>query len=161
MIAPCSRCLHASRVTGFTLLELLVVLVIVGLAGMTVLLTGPGDGNVLTREANTLAARLARAREEAILTTRAVKVTITSDGYRFQRQNFGQWQPLRDGPFEPVSFRPPTTALLPPDAAQSGISFRFDPAGASSVLAVQLERQGERSRVAVSASGEITVDALP
>src|SRR3546814_12322448 len=83
---------RARACTGFTLVELMVVLVIVGLMGVAVVLTAPGDANTLAREADTLAARLLRAREEAILTTRPVQVVVDARGYSFERQSFGQWQ---------------------------------------------------------------------
>src|SRR3546814_2597749 len=65
---PASR-LRASAVVamrdcrGFTLVELMVVLVIVGLMGAAVVLTAPDDSRTLVREADTFAARLVRSEE--------------------------------------------------------------------------------------------------
>src|SRR3546814_1140364 len=76
---PASR-LRASAVVamrdcrGFTLVELMVVLVIVGLMGAAVVLTAPDDSRTLVREADTFPARLVHAGEEAILTPRVVQV---------------------------------------------------------------------------------------
>src|SRR3546814_6836215 len=73
---PASR-LRASAVVamrgcrGFTLVELMVVLVIVGLMGAAVVLTAPDDSRTLVREADTFAARLVHAGEEAIQIGRA------------------------------------------------------------------------------------------
>lgn len=142
---------------GFTLVELMVVLVIVGLMGVAVVLTAPGDANTLSREADTLAARLLRAQEEAILTTRTVQVVVDAHGYSFERQSFGQWQPLQEGPFEPVAWAEGTTALL--DGKREQVSFRFEPTGGSRETGVLLARHDRRLQVSVDAAGEVGVDA--
>lgn len=142
---------------GFTLVELMVVLVIVGLMGVAVLLTAPGDGETLVREADTLAARLVRAQEEAILTTRAVQVVVGAQGYEFARQSFGQWEPLDEGPFEPVAWTEGTTAVLEGDRKQ--VSFRFEPTGGGRLEHVVLARNDQRFRVSVDAAGEVEIDA--
>ena len=142
---------------GFTLVELMVVLVIVGLMGMAVVLTAPGDRDTLARDADTLAARLVHAQEEAILTTRAVQVVVDADGYRFSRQSLGKWQPLDDGPFAPVAWAEGTTAMLAGERGQ--VSFRFDPTGGGRAERVRLARNGRQFEVAVDAAGEVRVDA--
>jgi general secretion pathway protein H len=147
----------AARAAGFTLVELMVVLVILGLAGVAVVLTAPGEGRTLAREADALAARMVRAQEEAILTTRAVQVTVDAAGYAFARQDFGDWQPLDDGPFKPVAWRDGTSLAGDPEKQ---VSFRFDPTGGTRGGEVRLHRDGQAVRVAVDASGEVVVDGL-
>lgn len=152
-----TRLRTSARPRGFTLVELMVVLVIVGLMGVAVVLTAPGDGNTLSREADTLAARLVRAQEEAILTTRAVQVVVDARGYAFARQSFGQWQPLDEGPFEPEAWAEGTTAVL--DGDRERVSFRFEPTGGGREERVRLARNGQQLRVGVDAAGEVKVDA--
>src|SRR5690606_3938447 len=135
----------------------MVVLVIVGLMGVAVVLTAPGDADSLSREADTLAARLVRAQEEAILTTRAVQVVVDASGYRFQRQSFGQWQPLDEGPFQPVAWIEETTAVL--DGKREQVRFRFEPTGGGREEEVRLARNDQQLRVSVDAAGEVKVDA--
>ncbi|NLB58425.1 MAG: prepilin-type N-terminal cleavage/methylation domain-containing protein, partial [Gammaproteobacteria bacterium] len=67
---------------GFTLVELMVVLAVVGLLGAVVLLTAPSPDAALRRDAETLATRLAQAQQEAILSTRALRVQADGAGYR-------------------------------------------------------------------------------
>jgi len=145
------------RPAGFTLVELMVVLVIIGLAGAAVMLSAPDDANALAHEADTLAARLVRAQEEAIMANRAVQVTVTARGYAFARQDFGQWQPLDDGPFEPVAWAEGTTATPGPGREQA--SFRFQPTGDGGAGCVVLARNGRRLQVAVDDAGKVSVDA--
>ncbi|MGY0798242.1 GspH/FimT family pseudopilin [Lysobacter sp. A286] len=151
----CSRL--PARLRGFTLVELMVVLVIVGLMGVAVVLTAPGDAGTLAREADTLAARLVRAQEEAIMTTRAVQVVVDARGYAFARQNFGQWEPLDEGAFGPVAWADGTVAMLDGDREQ--VSFRFEPTGGGREEQVRLARNGQQLRVGVDAAGEVKVDA--
>lgn len=149
------------RVSGFTLVELMVVLFVVGLAGAAVVLAAPGSGDRLTHEADALAARLVRAREEAVLGNRAVQVRVTEAGYDFARQDFDAWRPLHEGPFGPVRFGDDVHARMPDATQQAQISFRFDPAGGGQAQDVVLERLDRRVRIALDDGGEVSVDALP
>ena len=158
MVAPVPRLSspRVSRIDGFTLVELMVVLVIVGLMGTAVLLSvPPGDG--VARQADTFASRLVRAQEEAVLGMRAVQVTVDADGYRFARRDFGHWQPMRERPFAPVAW---TDGVLPRLREADGqVSFRFEPAGAGPAAEVVLADVDAGLRVAVDAAGVVRIDA--
>jgi len=150
----------AGACSGFTLVELLVVLVIIGLAGAAVVLTAPGDGDALAREADILAARLLRAREEAVLAGRGVQVRVTASGYDYMRQDFDAWRPLRDGPFRPARFAEGTRAQVSASGPQAHVTFYFDPIGGNHPQAVVLEHLERRTRIAIDATGEVSVDAV-
>ncbi len=85
---------------GFTLLELMVVLVIVGIVLTFVTLSVGGDrrGEQLDREARRLAALLELASEEAVLKSRQLAVRFERDGYLFLRLQGGQWLALAEDP---------------------------------------------------------------
>lgn len=146
------------RSRGFTLVELMVVLVIIGLAGTAVALTLP-TRDELPREAERLAARLVHAQEEAILGTRAVQITIDATGYRFARQRFDHWEPLQERPFQPVQWRGDIHPVLSANAGEQ-LSLRFEPTGGSREAAIVLANGRQRMQLAVDAAGKVTVDAL-
>src|SRR2546423_15601809 len=72
---------------GFTLVELMVVLVIIGLATAAVILTMPERGGSLFAEAERFAARTKAARDNAILDSRAATVQIGQGGYEVTRRS--------------------------------------------------------------------------
>lgn len=80
---------------GVTLVEVLVVVVLVGVAAGAVALGlgSAGPGPDLGVEARLLAARMARASEEAVLTGRAAAIVWTEDAYRFVAEEDGGWTP--------------------------------------------------------------------
>lgn len=140
---------------GFTLVELLVVLALAGLLGAAVLLTVPGDGHGFTREAERLATRLVRARQEAILGTRSVVVTTDRAGHAVERHGPEGWVPLHAAPFEPVRWEDGTA----PVPADMPVRFRFDPTGAAEPAALVLVRGDTRIGITLDAHGEVEVDA--
>src|SRR4051812_49220290 len=72
---------------GFTLVELMVVLVIIGLASAAVILGMPERGGSLAAEAERFAARAKAARDNAILDSRAATVAIGPSGYDVTRRS--------------------------------------------------------------------------
>jgi len=149
------RCL--ARPAGFTLVELMVVLVILGLAGVAVVLTAPGGGRQLALDADGFAAHLVRAQEEAVLTNRPVQVSADADGYAFARQDLGEWLPLHEGPFQPVAWSDGTVPTLPTGEAR--VSFRFDPTGGGRAARIQLRGDDGAVEVSVDDAGGVAVDA--
>jgi general secretion pathway protein H len=88
------------RVSGFTLLEVLVVLVIIGIiTAMAVVSTGVlGGDHQMDEEAQRLQAILAQAREESMLDGRDVGLRVDRQGYDFLRYNgrVAAWEPVVD-----------------------------------------------------------------
>ena len=137
---------------GLTLVELMIVLVILGLAGAAVVMTLPDTTPSLDREAEVFAARLVRAREEAILTNRTVEVTADGEGYAFRIRRPGERVALETPPFEPVRWAEGA-------AAQAPTLFVFDPTGAAEPADLALSRAEDRALVSVDAAGEVTFHA--
>src|SRR5205085_3162206 len=80
---------------GFTLIELMVVLVIIGLAAAAVMLALPEAGGSLAGEADRFAARARAARDTAILESRAVALQVGRGGYEVARRESGVWRTER------------------------------------------------------------------
>lgn len=91
---------------GFTLLEVLVIIVIIAVLATAVSVKiSPDSRQLLREEAVRLAALLGHARDEAITTGGALAWQSTADGYRFvQRAPDRTWQPItRDTALRPRS----------------------------------------------------------
>lgn len=84
---------------GYTLIEILVVLVIAGVLASAALLRIGGDSasSRVDRESERLQTRLVALCERALLTGRPHGVRATSEGYDFWRLADGDWRPLPDG----------------------------------------------------------------
>jgi len=81
---------------GFTLIEILVVVVILAVVSVAVLLsTGAiGGERQLGHEANRFQALLSYACEQAELTGREIGISINREGYRFSRLEHNDWVPI-------------------------------------------------------------------
>lgn len=140
---------------GFTLVELVVVIFIVGVLAAGVVIAIPDPRGRLSDEAETFAARTVAARDLAIVEGRPVAVRITARGYAFDRRQSGQWVPLSDKPFRSQPWKDGTSALV----GQGGmLRTSFDATGQpSGPAAVVLTRSGEQVRVTIAADGGVRV----
>lgn len=139
------------RRRGFTLVELLATLAIVGLAAGAVVLTLPDPRPPLAVEAERLGARLSRAREEAVLVNRPVAVDADADGYAFSNFDGARWSPLAEGPFRREAWAEGTTT-----AAAARVV--FDPTGSAEPARIELRRDGRTATVTVDGAGEVSLD---
>jgi general secretion pathway protein H len=99
---------------GFTLIEILVVIVLIAIAATLVTVKmQPDDRALLREEAIRLAALLTQARDEAVMTGSSIGWRGANDSYRFYKRNEERlWQAVeRDEVFHPRAL-PPEVRLL-------------------------------------------------
>lgn len=135
------RATHRAWARGFTLLELLVVLVIAGiLLGMVVLNAMPGERQALQTEAQRIALLLQLARDEAIVRNRPIAFEADSTRYRFLIRDDNKWQPigqddlLREREFRRVPVALSITPAAAADANPLRIVFGREPVDKPFVL---------------------------
>lgn len=128
----------------------MVTLVVIGLAAGAVLLTAPDPRPTVAEEAERLAARLVRGREEAILSNRPVVVTTDARGYRFATLRDGDWAPL-PAPFRDWAWG---EGVVAGGAARRLV---LDPTGGAEPGDWTLTRDGRSLSVHIDAGGVVTV----
>ena len=139
---------------GFTLVELLMVVAIIGLAAGAIVLSVPDPRPSVAEDAERFAARLSRAREESILSNRPVAVEATAVGYGFSVFDGAAWSPLVEGPFGPETWTGGTT-VQPSDAPVRAV---FDPTGVAEPMTLTLTREHNSRTVTVDGAGEVSLD---
>ncbi len=126
---------------GFTLIEIMVVIVIAAVLMSAVALSFPPVGDKLLKEnADRFSALISLAQDEAILQSTELAVEITPDGYSFYRNNDNAWAAFSDPPF--------SKRKLP-----SEISTKMYLDGISIDLK---DRENDKPQVVILSSGEMT-----
>lgn len=144
----------ASSSSGFTLIELMVVIFIIGLAASAVILTGFGRPDAGQVAVERLAARLVMARDLAIMEGQETAVVVDAAGYRLERRGAAGWQ-SREVERWPQGVSVTMAFAGDIAGAREGGRFRFDATGLSTPGVVELGGV----RVRVGTVGEVQVDA--
>lgn len=140
---------------GFTLVELMVVVAIVGLASAAVVVALPDPRGRVVDEAARFAARALAARDDAVVEGRAMSVRIDATGYVIERRRRGRWETAAGRAFSPVRWASGTSVALGDDGL---LRATFDPTGAASApVTVDLARGDARVRVGIGGDGGIRV----
>ncbi len=144
-----------SRPNGFTLVELMVVLFLIGIAATAVVMTVGGLSGGAASQAERFAARIAALRDQAVVEARPLAFWVRASGYGFEKRDGSGWQPLSAKPFETTDWQPPLAANV-----QGGRAIRiaFDANGlASAPMDVKLSDGQKSYRVQLDESGSVNV----
>lgn len=162
--APARRTRRGDRVLkrGFTLIEMLVVLLVMGLlAGLVTASATPDDRALLSVEAERLAQLMDLAATESRLTGKAVAWTANGPGYRFWRfSEASGWSPISDDVLRARTLpQGMTISRLQVDNLRSAEHMRlqFNPHGSAPSFSVEMSLGEARGRVEGSPVGEVRV----
>ena len=135
--------------SGFTLVELMGVIVILGIVAAAAVLAIPDAGGGLRAEAERFAARAQAARETALIESRATAVRVDAGGYALARSEGGAWRETAHFPWE--------TGTSPDFGTGASGRTVFDPTGIADPLRITLRRGGDQAQIAIDSNGDIRV----
>ncbi len=140
---------------GFTLVELMVVLFIIGLAGSAIILTVRSSSGNIGSQASIFAARVAALRDQAVLEARPFAIWVRRSGYGFEERVNGNWQPLVRKAFKTTNWEQPAMAQLSGSQSQR---IAFDGNGLPNApMAVVLASNGRLVRISINSAGDVNV----
>ncbi|WP_417612788.1 type II secretion system minor pseudopilin GspH [Parasphingorhabdus sp.] len=143
----------SENTSGFTLVELMVVLLIIGLMASVVVFSFPSGSSALEEDAQRFAARTAALRDNAILQSRPMAVQVTPSGYSFLERRKGNWSVIEDKPFVSTNWSDGVTA----QTGEAGpMMISFESTGLPSDQAELVLQASDQSRsVLIAAMGDV------
>jgi general secretion pathway protein H len=140
---------------GFTLVEMLVVLFLIGLAAGAALLTIGGSSANSGSQAEIFASRIAALRDRAVVEGRPLALWVRASGYGFEKREAAKWQPLNSKPFATTNWQTPVRANI---VGGQMVRIAFDASGIPSApLDIVLTGNAKSMRVMIGADGNINV----
>lgn len=135
---------------GFSLVEMMAVLFLIGLVAGGVMLTRGRGGDSLGSESDRLATSIREARDLALLHNRPVSIRFTPEGYETLIRNRSGWRPAAEaGGFVP--WMEGSSARI--DTSGSGDALLFDATGLTEPARITIYREGLVHSLAVTADG--------
>ena len=153
---PMTRSAASAHESGFTLIELMIVITIIGLASAAVVLALPDPRGRLTDEAERFAARTRAAHDLAIVGARPISVWVSAGGYGFDERRDGAWVAMAERPLRVTQWSKGTSAE--PSAGNARDRVLFDSTGiADQPLDVTLARADQTIVVHVGTDGKVRI----
>lgn len=142
------------RSAGFTLIELMVVVMVFALAATAAVLAMPDPRGRVIDEAARFALRVRAARDGAIVNAQPTSVWVTPGGYGFDRWDGGRWVAMDDKPFKVAQWARGTSVTT-----GDRVRVTFDTTGmADRPAVIPLLRERARATVTIDPTGAVRVD---
>lgn len=126
---------------GFTLIEIMVVVVIAAILMGAVTISFPRTGDDLLKEdGDRFSALISLIQDEAILQSRDMALAITETGYEFYSREGDAWDVFSERPFMPREIKGLVTSVL----YVEGVEVKLKPASKS------------KAQIVIYSSGELT-----
>jgi len=148
---------NRSREAGFSLVEVMTTLAVIGLVAGAVVLAAPGPDMRLRNEVERFAAQLKFASDQSVLTNRDIAVAATAEGYHFEKLDEAGWRRIEN--IEPLGFHPWPGGRAP-QVKGGGEEYlaEFDSFGGADPVVLLFGEPIPQWRVAIDEAGAIHVD---
>jgi general secretion pathway protein H len=147
---------------GFTLIEALMALLIVGLLAGVVALSVPAPDARARAAAQTLAARMMLAGDESVMRNRTIGLRLSEEGYGFASLEADGWRPVEAT--APLRYRAwpigVSGQVLQADGDEA-IAARFDVMGGATPIRVRIDSGGGAWLVSLRVDGGVHVERAP
>lgn len=151
------RCTPTLAEHGFTLVELMIVLTIIGIASAAAVLAIPDRHGRLADEAILFANRVRAAHDAAIVAGRPIGVWVQPGGYGFDERAGGRWIPMSEAALRVAQWQAGTRATITAPTGRERLV--FDETGlADRPVDVPLVRGRYVVHVRVAADGGVRID---
>ena len=149
--------------SGFTLVEVLAVLFIIGMMAAPVIMNMPKTQDPLHKQGELLATRISLAAQSGLVAQQSVGIILQEDGYEIVRYNNEIWETaaifsfgLDSKPF--LELRQNATKINLETAEKSGVpAIRYDSTGLGTPFELKLQNANSRYLIIGNVDGTITV----
>jgi general secretion pathway protein H len=140
---------------GFTLVELMVSIVIIGVMAAAVAVALPDRQGSVASDGTAFAARLAAARDLSITSGQDVAVKVDAAGYGFAVRDANGWRPSREKALASRQWAPGVSV----EAAIDDAMVIFDTTGLATPGQIILRQDGATANISIDSGGAVRVDA--